>query len=265
MRKLAIAVLDSFTDKPFSGNPAAVCLLDNPLSKEQMQAIAMEMNLSETAFVEKTKEEGSFSLRWFTPMLEIDLCGHATLASAFWMYSQGWANEGDEIKFQTLSGVLRVTKQGDLICMNFPLIPTQVATHPAYAEEILGNKVIQAAKLRKNWIFELADEEAVRSFQPDFAQIAANSEEGFVITAAGRGDYDIVSRFFGPNVGIPEDPVTGFAHCALVDYWNQKTGKTKFKAYQASTRGGTLYLEIQGDRVLIQGKAVEVLVGTMSC
>jgi predicted PhzF superfamily epimerase YddE/YHI9 len=131
------------------------------------------------------------------------------------MYSQGWANEVDEIKFQTLSGVLRVTKQGDLICMNFPLIPTQVATHPAYAEEILGNKVIQAAKLRKNWIFELADEEAVRSFQPDFAQIAANSEEGFVITAAGTGDYDLVSRFFGPNVGIPEDPVTGFAHCAL--------------------------------------------------
>jgi predicted PhzF superfamily epimerase YddE/YHI9 len=126
MRKLTIAVLDSFTDKPFSGNPAAVCLLDSPLSKEQMQAIAMEMNLSETAFVEKTKEEGSFSLRWFTPMLEIDLCGHATLASAFWMYSQGWAKEGDEIKFQTLSGVLRVTKQGDLICMNFPLIPTQV-------------------------------------------------------------------------------------------------------------------------------------------
>ena len=264
MRKLAIAVLDSFTDKPFSGNPAAVCLLDSPLSKEQMQAIAMEMNLSETAFVEKTKEEGSFSLRWFTPMLEIDLCGHATLASAFWMYSQGWAKEGDEIKFQTLSGVLRVTKQGDLVCMNFPLIPTQVAIHPAYVGEIFGSKVIQAAQLRKNWIFELADEEAVRSFQPDFAQIAANSEEGFVITAAGTGDYDIVSRFFGPNVGIPEDPVTGFAHCALVDYWNQKTGKTKFKAYQASARGGELYLEKMGDRVLIQGNVVQVLTGFLS-
>ncbi len=265
MRKLAIAVLDSFTDKPFSGNPAAVCLLDSSLSKEQMQAIAMEMNLSETAFVEKTKEEGSFSLRWFTPLLEIDLCGHATLASAFWMYSQGWAKEGDEIKFQTRSGVLSVTKQADLVCMNFPLIPTQVATHPAFPMEIFGSKVIQAAQLRKNWIFELSDEEAVRCFQPDFAQIAANSEEGFIITAAGKGDFDLVSRFFGPNVGVPEDPVTGFAHCALVDYWYKKTGKTSFKAYQASARGGTLYLEIEGDRVLIRGKAIEVLVGTISC
>ena len=264
MRKLAIVVLDSFTDKPFSGNPAAVCLLDSPLSKEQMQAIAMEMNLSETAFVEKTKEEGSFSLRWFTPTLEIDLCGHATLAAAHRMYTAGWVKEGNGIRFQTLSGELRVNKQEDMIRMDFPLIPTEVAQHPAYVGEIFGSKIIQAAQLRKNWIFELADEEAVRSFQPDFAQIAANSEEGFVITAPWTGDYDLVSRFFGPNVGIPEDPVTGFAHCALVDYWYKKTGKTSFKAYQASKRGGVLYLEKKGDRVLIQGKAVVVLTGMLS-
>lgn len=265
MRNIAIAVLDSFSDKPFSGNPAAVCLLDSSLSKSEMQAIAMEMNLSETAFVEKTKEDGSFSLRWFTPTLEIDLCGHATLASAFWMYSQGWAKEWEEIKFQTRSGVLSVTKQKDLICMNFPLIPTQVASHPAYALEIFGSPIIQAATLRKNWIFELVDEEAVRTFQPDFAKIAKTSEEGFIVTAAGNGNFDFVSRFFGPNVGVPEDPVTGFAHCALVDYWNQKTGKTKFKAFQASSRGGTLILEIHGDRVHIKGQVVKVLEGSLTC
>jgi predicted PhzF superfamily epimerase YddE/YHI9 len=124
---------------------------------------------------------------------------------------------------------------------------------------------VQAARLRGNWIFELEDESAVRKLMPDFGVIAATSEEGFIITAAGSDEFDMVSRYFGPNLGISEDPVTGFAHCALVDYWSQKTGKTKFKAYQASARGGTLYLEIQGDRVLIQGKAVEVLVGTMSC
>jgi predicted PhzF superfamily epimerase YddE/YHI9 len=265
MTQVAIAILDSFSSKPFSGNPAGVCLLENSISQELMQQIAMEMNLSETAFVERTTDPTVFSLRWFTPAIEVDLCGHATLASAFWMYSQGWAKEGDEIRFQTRSGVLSVTKQGDLVCMNFPLIPTQVATHPAFPKEIFGSNVIQAAQLRKNWIFELADEEAVRSFQPDFAQIAATSEEGFIVTAAGSDEFDLVSRYFGPNLGIPEDPVTGFAHCALVDYWNKKTGKTKFKAFQASARGGELHLEKMEDRVLIRGKAVEVLVGTMSC
>lgn len=265
MRNLAIAVVDSFSEKPFSGNPAAVCLLESPLLTAEMQAIAMEMNLSETAFVEKTQEEGSYSLRWFTPTLEIDLCGHATLAAAHRMYAAGWVKEGKGIRFQTLSGELRVTKQEDLICMDFPLIPTEIAQHPAYTGEIFGSKIIQAAQLRKNWIFELADEEAVRSFQPNFTRIAETSEEGFVITAAGSTGHDMVSRFFGPNVGIPEDPVTGFAHCALVDYWHQKTGKIRFKAYQASNRGGELFLEKKGDRVLIRGKAVQILVGTLSC
>lgn len=148
--------------------------------------------------------------------------------------------------------------------MDFPLIPTEVAQHPAYQGEIFGSKIIQTAQLRKNWIFELADEQAVCAFQPNFERIAETSEEGFIITAAGGNGYDMVSRFFGPNVGVPEDPVTGFAHCALVDYWHQKTGKLSFKAYQASTRGGELFLEIRGDRVLIQGKVVQVLTGFLS-
>lgn len=263
MRIIPIAVVDAFTEKPFSGNPAGVCLLDSPLSKQEMQNIAMEMNLSETAFVERTDEEGEFSLRWFTPTLEIDLCGHATLASAFWMLQSGWTQEGELIKFQTRSGELRVKAEGWDILMDFPLIPTFTDIHPYFKNELFGKKIVQAAQLRKNWIFELENEPAVRSILPDMALIAAHSQEGFIVTAKGEKDYDMVSRFFGPNVGVPEDPVTGFAHCALVDYWNQKTGKTQFRAYQASKRGGVLSLEKHDDRVWIKGKAVEVLTGSL--
>lgn len=263
MHTLPIAVIDSFAEKAFSGNPAAVCLLEKSLSAAQMQAIAMEMNLSETAFVEKIDEVGNFSLRWFTPTLEIDLCGHATLASAYWMLQAGWTKEGETVRFQTKSGELRVSNQAGMIRMDFPLIPTTIDVHPHYPVDLFGSKIVQAAQLRRNWIFELENEAAVRSFRPDFAKIAEHSEEGFIVTAAGTEGYDMVSRFFGPNVGVPEDPVTGFAHCALVDYWRQKTGKTQFKAFQASQRGGTLLLEIQGDRVIIQGKAVVVLNGNL--
>jgi PhzF family phenazine biosynthesis protein len=260
---IPIAIIDAFTDKPFSGNPAAVCLLDQPLSKDQMQSIAMEMNLSETAFVERTPEQDVFSLRWFTPSVEIDLCGHATLASGYWMNESGWASGLEMIRFQTRSGELRVKKSDDQICMDFPLIPTLTDTHPHFAGEFFGNQIVQAAQLGKTWIFELESEKAVRECVPNFAEIADNSELGIAITAPGDGEFDMVSRFFGPNVGINEDPVTGFVHCALVDYWNQKTGKTQFKAFQASNRGGTLLLEKHDDRVFISGSAVKVLVGRM--
>lgn len=263
MLQIPIAVVDAFTDKPFSGNPAGVCLLEQPLTKEQMQAIAMEMNLSETAFVERIPDLGNFSLRWFTPMLEIDLCGHATLASSYWMLKSGWAKEGEMVRFHTRSGELRVKCSSDGLVMDFPLLPTYTDTHPFFSEDLFGKKVVQAAQLRKNWIFELESENAVRDLVPDFALIAAHSEEGFIITAKGES-HDIVSRFFGPNVGVPEDPVTGFAHCALIDYWNQKTGKTQLSAFQASKRGGELLLEKHDDRVFIQGKAVQVLTGQIT-
>ncbi|WP_035468247.1 PhzF family phenazine biosynthesis protein [Algoriphagus mannitolivorans] len=263
MRIIPITVVDAFAEKPFSGNPAGVCLLDQPLSREEMQDIAMEMSLSETAFVERTNDPGVFGLRWFTPTLEIDLCGHATLASAYWMVQSGWSSEGETMKFQTRSGELRVKSEGGYILMDFPLIPTFTDTHPFFQSELFGKKIVQAAQLRKNWIFELENEEAVRSLNPDISLIASHSQEGFIVTAKGNGEYDMVSRFFGPNVGVPEDPVTGFAHCALVDYWNQKTGKTQFKAYQASKRGGTLGLEKHDDRVWIKGRAVEVLTGSL--
>ncbi|MFN3760526.1 MAG: PhzF family phenazine biosynthesis protein [Algoriphagus aquaeductus] len=260
MLTIPIAVVDAFTSVPFSGNPAGVCLLEQSLTKEQMQSIAMEMNLSETAFVERSDEPGNFSLRWFTPTLEIDLCGHATLASSFWMLKSGWTREGETVYFQTRSGKLSVKCTSEGLTMDFPLIPTYLDTHPFFKEDLFGKKIVKAAQLRRNWIFELENEKAVRELIPDFGLISAHSEEGFIITAQGE-KHDIVSRFFGPNVGVPEDPVTGFAHCALMDYWNQKTGKTQLNAFQASKRGGELTLEKHDDRVLIQGQAVHVLTG----
>ena len=261
--KLPIATIDSFTDSPFSGNPAAVMLLKEPLPDEKMQAIAMEMNLSETAFVLKTKEPNVFSLRWFTPTLEIDLCGHATLASAFWMIKSGWVNPDMMMTFQTLSGNLHVKGKGDLLEMNFPLIPTFSEVHPFFQTEFMGKKIIHSSQLNKNWIFELEDAEEVEDCNPDLPLIAANSEEGIIITAKGKAPFDIYSRFFGPNVGVNEDPVTGFAHCALMDYWYQKSGKMKLKAYQASKRGGEIELEKHDDRVLIKGRAVAVFDGVI--
>ncbi|MFC5623794.1 PhzF family phenazine biosynthesis protein [Algoriphagus winogradskyi] len=259
--KLAITTVDAFTNKVFSGNPAAVCLLDHELSADQMQTIAMEMNLSETAFVQRTSESDSFVLRWFTPVLEIDLCGHATLASAYWMLKSGWAKAGETIRFQTLSGELKVKSDGEWLEMDFPLIPTTVAKHPFFVDNFFGAKISQAAKLKKNWIFELEDADAIASCSPDFSIVKQHSEEGIIITAYGKGSFDIYSRFFGPNVGIDEDPVTGFAHCALMDYWNQRSGKSTLKAYQASKRGGVLHLEKREDRVIIRGQAIKVLSG----
>lgn len=262
MPQIQIAVVDAFTSTPFRGNPAGVCLLEKSISKEVMQAIAMEMNLSETAFVERTGQEGDFSLRWFTPTQEIDLCGHATLASSFWMLKSGLVKEGETIRFQTRSGELRVNCLQDGIIMDFPILPTFTDTHPFFSVDLFGKKIVQAAQLRKNWIFELENEQAVRGLIPDFSMISQHSEEGFIVTSQGES-HDIVSRFFGPNVGVPEDPVTGFAHCALMDYWNQKIGKTQLKAYQASKRGGELVLEKHDDRVWIKGNAVLVLLGNL--
>lgn len=259
--KLKIATVDAFTNQAFSGNPAAVCLQEEALTDSQMQTIAMEMNLSETAFVEKTSDPLSFGLRWFTPTLEIDLCGHATLASAYWMIQSGWAKSDELIRFQTKSGELRVKSDGDWLEMDFPLIPTIADKHRYFEDNLCGFPIISSSKLRRNWIFEFSTHQEVESFTPDFALISAHSEEGIIVTAEGKAPFDIVSRFFGPNVGVPEDPVTGFAHCALMDFWHQKTGKTQLHAYQASKRGGELFLEKKGERVVLRGQAVGVLTG----
>ncbi|MEN2283001.1 PhzF family phenazine biosynthesis protein [Algoriphagus sp. SE2] len=262
--KIAIAIVDAFTNKAFGGNPAAVCLLDTSISKEQMQKIAMEMNLSETAFVERTDEPDIFNLRWFTPLLEIDLCGHATLASAFQMLYSRWVIPDQTIRFNTKSGELRVKSSEEWLEMDFPLIPTYKEEHPYFKDDFFGKKIVGVSQLRKNWIIELEDYQAVESVKPDLNIISENSEEGIIITAEGKDPYDIYSRFFGPNVGVNEDPVTGFAHCALMDYWYQKTGKFTLRAFQASKRGGILNLEKHDDRVIIRGQAVQVLLGEFS-
>jgi len=221
----------------------------------------MEINLSETAFVQRTVESDLFSLRWFTPTVEIDLCGHATLASAFLMVNSGWAKPGETIRFQTLSGELSVKSDGEWIEMDFPLISTSVDKHPFFGDDFFGSKITDTAKLKKNWIFELEDARAIESCKPDFSVVKKYSEEGIIITSPGEGSFDIYSRYFGPNIGIDEDPVTGFAHCALMDYWFQRSGKIKIKAYQASRRGGELHLEKRADRVILRGQAVKVLTG----
>ncbi|RAI93998.1 PhzF family phenazine biosynthesis protein [Algoriphagus yeomjeoni] len=259
--KLSIVTIDAFTKKPFSGNPAAVCLLENELTADQMQMIAIEMNLSETAFISRTTHDDSFGLRWFTPAAEVDLCGHATLASAYWMVESGLVNPGDIIRFQTRSGELRVKSDGEWMEMDFPLLPTQKETHPFFEKDFFGFPIKSTAKLRSNWIIELENAEALESCSPDFTLVKKHSEEGIIITAAGRNSFDIYSRYFAPNLGIDEDPVTGFAHCALMDFWFQRNGKNKLKAYQASRRGGELHLEKRGNRVIIRGQAVKVLSG----
>ncbi|WP_425638535.1 PhzF family phenazine biosynthesis protein [Algoriphagus yeomjeoni] len=259
--KLPIVTIDAFTKKPFSGNPAAVCLLENELSSDQMQMIAIEMNLSETAFVSRTAEDDSFGLRWFTPAAEVDLCGHATLASAYWMVESGLVKAGKIIRFQTRSGELRVKSDGDWMEMDFPLLPTQIETHPVFKKDFFGFPIKSAAKLRSNWIIELENAEAVESCSPDFTLVKKHSEEGIIITASGKDSFDIYSRYFAPNLGIDEDPVTGFAHCALMDFWFQGIGKISLKGYQASKRGGVLYLEKREDRVILRGQAVKVLSG----
>ncbi|MBT0811721.1 PhzF family phenazine biosynthesis protein [Litoribacter ruber] len=260
--QLPIIQIDSFTDTPFAGNPAAVCLLPAPISEEGMQLIAAEMNLSETAFLQQTGEN-SFGLRWFTPTTEVDLCGHATLASAFMLYEEGVVASDAELLFDTRSGMLVVTRSGDEIVMDFPLIETRAQIHPAFEKEFCGKTVAGAATLKGNWIIELESYDEVESLQPDFAQIAEHSEEGIIITAKGDDKYDIFSRYFAPNIGVMEDPVTGFAHCALIDYWHKKTGKTALKAYQASQREGEMRLELHADRVKIYGKAIKIFEGFM--
>ncbi len=248
--------VDAFTHVLFRGNPAGVCLSTEPLAELLMQQIAAEMNLAETAFVNAT--DGFQNLRWFTPTVEVTLCGHATLATAHILYERGLLAPETAHVFETLSGELRVRREEDgAIEMDFPLITTQKKVVPQWLKEHFEH--IQGyAYTPKNDILQLENEEAVRDYLPDMAQIAANTRQGLIITARGTDDTDFVSRYFVPNVGVPEDPVTGSAHCELAHYWKDILEKTSFKAYQASKRGGQLDLQIQEDRLLIKGRAVTV-------
>jgi len=248
--------VDAFTERLFGGNPAAVVLLKSELPDATLQAIAAENNLSETAFVLPQKDH--YALRWFTPRLEVDLCGHATLATAFVLFETG-AARGDSVRFETLSGTLTVLREGGLLRMDFPALPAHPVECPAGLAEALGaapREVHAAGDLMA--VFD--DEEQIAAMRPDSAAIAALEAFAVAVTAPGR-EADFVSRFFAPKAGIPEDPVTGSAHCTLVPYWAERLGKRELRALQISERGGELSCEYRGDRVILRGRAVEYLRG----
>jgi PhzF family phenazine biosynthesis protein len=244
--------VDAFTDKPFSGNPAAVCLLNQPASDEWMQSLAAEMNLSETAFL--LPEGLGWRLRWFTPRTEVDLCGHATLASARVLYELVPGLRDVQIQFHTRSGTLTARGVEDRIELNFPVMPPDPIEVPDGIERILGVDIKRGVRSGDYYLFEVESDRAVREAKPDFQALARSTFPEVIITAwSDNPAYDFVSRFFAPRLGIDEDPVTGSAHCLLTPYWAGKMDKKSFIAYQASSRGGILHVELAGERVLISG------------
>lgn len=257
-------IIDAFAAEMFGGNPAAVCVLEEPREARWMQAVAGEMNLSETAFV--VRQGDVWGLRWFTPKAEIDLCGHATLASAFVLWETGAMGPADEAVFETRSGRLTCTGSGGWISMDFPAEPA-VDCEPA--DELLaalgdGGRVVGRKRNRMDYLVELADEAAVRRLRPDLRSLAKLPVRGVIVTArAEAGRFDFVSRFFAPGVGVDEDPVTGSAHCCLGPYWGKKLGKTQMLAVQASARGGVVRVGLRGDRVVLGGQAVMVSRGEL--
>jgi PhzF family phenazine biosynthesis protein len=257
--KLRLYQVDAFAGRVFAGNPAAVVPLDRWLPDATMQAIAAENNLSETAFF--VGEKGDFQIRWMTPTDEVDLCGHATLASA-WVVFNEIENGRTEVHFRSQSGPLRVTADGDLLALDFPSRPPEPAQGSLDAlARALGARPREALASR-DYLAVFETEKEVRALEPDVARVAALDRMAVIATAPGR-DCDFVSRFFVPSLGIPEDPVTGSAHCTLVPYWSRRLGKASLFARQVSSRGGELWCEDRGERVSIAGRCVKYLEGTI--
>ena len=254
---VSLHVIDAFTTRPFAGNPAAVCLLSGPREAGWMQLVASEMNLSETAFLLPVAD--GFSLRWFTPAVEVELCGHATLASAHVLWSTGVLTVDQAARFKTLSGWLTCRRAGDWIEMDFPALGLDPAEVPAALAEAVGAPVVDARCTPFDWLVEVRDEQTVRALRPDVRRLATLVKRGLIVTARSAAPaFDFVSRFFAPAAGIDEDPVTGSAHCALGPYWQAKLGKADFLAAQVSARGGVVKVGVRGDRVLLGGQAVTV-------
>ena len=258
--------VDAFAREPFRGNPAAVCVLDRPADPVWMQHVAAEMNLSETAFVwGAAVDPGCWRLRWFTPTMEVALCGHATLASAHVLWESGLVASADPIRFQTeRSGELRCVREGDGIAMDFPACPAREATAPTGLVRALGVTPVWVGRTEYDYLCELPDASAVRTLCPDFRTLAAIEARGIIVTAlAGEAGHDFVSRFFAPAAGVPEDPVTGSAHCALAPYWSARLGRATLTGWQASSRGGEVRVRWEGDRVWLGGQAVTVWEGQL--
>jgi methionine-R-sulfoxide reductase len=260
-----IVQVDAFTDRPFHGNPAAVCVLgpDAAPADAWMASVAREMNLSETAFVRPVAD--GWELRWFTPATEVDLCGHATLAAAHVLWEEHHDDAG-VLRFSTRSGELRAHRGEDGIVLDFPLRPAQPAAAPAGLLEALGVTRHEAVgRNRDDWLVQLASAAEVRALRPDMALLAAIDTRGVAVTAPSDDEaYDFVSRWFGPRVGVPEDPVTGSAHCSLGPWWAERLGRRELRAYQASARGGSLRLRVHDARIEIIGRAVTVLRGELT-
>jgi predicted PhzF superfamily epimerase YddE/YHI9 len=255
--------VDAFADQPFSGNPAGVCILEREAQEPWMQAVAAEMNVAETAFLVR-RDDGVFDLRWFTPTVEVDLCGHATLASAHVLWGEGHLPRAEKARFHTRSGALTAWRDADTIRMDFPSEPVTPAAPPVALTAALGTTISFAGRNRMDWLVELTDEAAVLGVRPQLPALAALDMRGVIVTARSEApERDFVSRFFAPGAGVDEDPVTGSAHCALAPYWAEKLGKTALTGYQASTRGGTVLCTVAGHRVVLGGRAVTVLRATL--
>ena len=256
---MRIFTVDAFTGEPFAGNPAAVCLLEEARDQAWMQSIASEMNLSETAFLRR--EGDAWRLRWFTPRVEVTLCGHATLASAHVLMEE--EGQPPPFRFLTLGGELCATRNGDWIELDFPALFTEAAEAPPQLTEGLGVVPVFVGLDELNYLVEVESEEMLRGLRPDFGRLA--DLKGVGVIATSRGDrYDFVSRYFCPGVGIDEDPVTGSAHCTLAPYWGKKLGRTGMTAFQASERGGVVKVRHVGERVILAGQAVTILCGVLS-
>jgi PhzF family phenazine biosynthesis protein len=256
--RIRIYQVDAFSSQVFAGNPAAICPLEEWLPDDQMQAIACENNLSETAFF--VREDDGYRLRWFTPVVEVDLCGHATLASAFIILNQ-LTPSVNSVRFQTKSGTLVVNREGDLLSMDFPSRPpAESEVHPNLVGA-LGAKP-ETVLAARDYLVVYASEDELRKLEPDMQSLAQIDKFAVIVTAPGK-DVDFVSRFFAPAKGVPEDPVTGSAHCTLIPYWSKRLGKKKLHAYQVSKRGGELWCEDRGERVTMSGKGALFLEGTI--
>lgn len=264
-----ITVVDAFTEKPFSGNPAAVCVLPAPRSEKWMQDVAREMNLSETAFVNRDRDD--WALRWFTPKTEVELCGHATLATAHILWEEERLSRDQTARFNTLSGRLTAARSRGWIELDFPATPAEPTEVPDTLATALGAKPVFVGMTKFDYLIELDGEDVVAELRPNIDAFGAFPARGFIVTSRARTgariediSYDFVSRFFAPAFGVPEDPVTGSAHCALGPFWADRLGKTQLTGYQCSARGGIVGVRLDGDRAILGGRAVTVLRGELA-
>lgn len=260
---LPLLLIDAFTGDPFAGNPAAVTLLDTPKPDLWMQAVAREMNQAETAFLLRRGDE--FGLRWFTPTVEMDLCGHATLASGHFLWQERHLQDTQPAVFHTRSGVLTATRSGEWITLDFPATPPTPCDAPPHLLESLGLERAEVFRSKFDFMVVLDDPATLRAISPDLRLLSTISARGVIVTCpSDRADADFLSRFFAPQSGVDEDPVTGSAHCALAPYWAQRQSRRSLTGYQASARGGVVRVEHAGDRVKLSGKAVTILRGELA-